>query len=245
MPKAKPDRNRVNVVARAHYGVKPEAFKMWGDAQPNMRANLSDGEIQLYGLILPHEEVTFLQDCFGDETAMSGKIFRERLEAITGDVTLRINSDGGDVFEASAMLQAIRERQADGHTVTAMVDGIAASAASLLAAACDRVEMAEMGFLMIHEATGGMYGRANDMENGAKLLRDMNASAAKVYAKRSGLAQEDVSAMMDSESYMSAEEAVEKGFADAVFEVEKAETKGSMERRNLRLSAVLQAVQLH
>lgn len=230
------------MVARSHYGVRPQAFQHWNDAAPRMLAAPGDNELLIYGLILPHEEVTFLRDCFGDETAMSGKMFREAMEAIEGDVVLRINSDGGDVFEASAMLQAIRERQGEGHQVTAVVDGIAASAASLLACAADRTEMAEMGFIMIHEAAGGAYGRADDMERGAQVLRDINAAAAKSYAGRTGMAEDEILAMMDAETYLSAHDAVEKGFADAVAEAPQRETEPVMARRSERLAAILSAV---
>ena len=210
---------RVHLVSRAHYGIAPQAFEKWAGFEPNMRASTSGdagNEIQIYGLILPHEEVTFLRDCFGDETAMSGKMFREAMEAIEGPVKLRINSDGGDVFEASVMLQTIRDRQGEGHAVNCCIDGIAASAASMLAVAGSEIEIAEMGFVMIHEAAGGMYGRAQDMETGAKMLRDMNASVANVYAERTGMERDEILAMMDAETYLNAEDAVEKGFADSM-----------------------------
>ena len=244
-----PSKARINVVARAHYGISPQAFERWSGFEPNMRAEPSEsgGEILIYGLILPHEEVTFLRDCFGDETAISGKMFREQMDEIEGDVLLRINSDGGDVFEASSMLQAIRERQGKGDAVNCVIDGIAASAASLLAVACSDVEIAEMGFVMIHEASGGMYGRAQDLENGGKLLRDMNSSAAKMYAERTGIERDEILAMMDTETYLNAEDALEKGFVSRVAEAPDPEAKkqeemtASMERRGARLAAILQA----
>lgn len=242
----KPDRNRINVVARSHYGIRPQAFQHWNDAAPRMLAQPAENEILVYGLILPHEEVTFLRDCFGDETAMSGKMFREAMEAIEGDVVLRINSDGGDVFEAATMLQAIRERQGEGHAVNAVIDGIAASAASILSSAADRCEMAELGFIMVHEAAGGAYGRAADFETAAKFLRDMNASVAKLYAKRTGMEEDEIAAMMDAETYLNAEDAVGKGFADAVAEPPAREPamerEPAMARRSERLAAILSAV---
>ena len=243
------DASRVQVVSRSHYGVRPQAFKHWADAHPVLRAAKSvSNEIQIYGLILPHEEVVFLQNCFDDSTAMSGKLFRERMEAIEGDVVLRINSDGGDVFEASVMLQTIRERQDEGFKVNAVVDGIAASAASLLACAADETTMGEMAFVMIHQAAGGMYGGADDMERGAKLLRDMNEAAAKLYAKRTGKEMADIETMMADETYLAAEDAVAQGFASAIVErpeaaeSEEDKAKATMERRNTRLAAVLAAV---
>ena len=247
----KPSPARVQVVARSHYGIRPEAYKRWADLAPNMRASGAqdaNNEIEIYGLILPHEEVTFMRDCFGDETAISGKMFREAMDAIEGDVVLRINSDGGDVFEASTMLAAIRERQQEGFTVTAKVDGIAASAASLLASACDMTIMSEMGFIMIHEAAGGMYGSSDDLATGAKLLADMNEMAAVLYAKRTGMEEDDIRIMMADETYMSAAEAVEKKFAAEIQSAPKnddnmdAKKKAAMKRRNARLAAVYESI---
>ena len=240
----KPDRNRVNVVARSHYGIRPQAFKHWNDAAPRMLAQPSGSEILVYGLILPHEEVTFLRDCFGDETAMSGMMFRSALEEVEGDVVLRVNSDGGDVFESAVMVQALREHQQAGFKVTAVIDGIAASAATLLTSAADEVTIAEMGFLMIHQAGGGVYGLAEDLERGAKLLRDINDSAATLYAKKTGMERDEIVAMMAAETYLSAADAVEKGFADAVVEAPPADERNVpvMARRSERLSAILSAV---
>ena len=145
------------------------------------------------------------------------------------------------------MLQAVRERQGEGHMVNAVVDGIAASAASLLAVAASETEMAEMAFLMIHEASGGMYGRASDMETGAKMLRDLNEAAAKMYADRTGMELDEILSMMADETYLSAADAVEKGFAARVAEApeRKPETESAMNSRNARLAAILQANLIH
>ena len=240
----KPSPDRVNLVSRSHYGVRPTAFQHWNGFAPQMQAAPESNEILLYGLILPHEEVTFLRDCFGDETAMSGKMFREALEKIEGDVVLRINSDGGDVFEAAVMVQALRERQEGEHKVLAVIDGIAASAATLLTSAADEVTIAEMGFLMIHQAGGGAYGLAEDLERGAKVLRDINDSAATLYVERTGMSYDEIVAMMDAETYLAAADAVEKGFADAVAKGpgRQPRQEPAMTRRNERLAAILSAV---
>ena len=248
MPLVKPDKTRVELVTRAHCAVPSKAYKMWADASPKLQKPdaKQKNEIQIYGLILPHEEAVFARDCFGDETVMSGKMFHDQMNEIDGDVVLRINCDGGCVFEASTMLSAIRERQEAGHKVNATVDGIAASAASLLTAAADRVVMSELGFIMIHEANGGMVGSAQDLRNGAKLIDDMNAAAAKMYANRSGIEQDEIRQMMADETYMAADEAVEKGFAAEIQAAPDPEpqvdAKATMKRRNARLAAVLQAV---
>ena len=61
-----PSRERINVVARSHYGIRPQAFQHWNEAAPRMQAQPAAGELCIYGLILPHEEVTFLRMCFDD-----------------------------------------------------------------------------------------------------------------------------------------------------------------------------------
>ena len=240
---------RRDVVASAHYGIRPRAFEGWRNAVPSVglaaTAEPVSGEILIYGLILPHEESTFLRDCFGDETSMSALMFRDLLAAIDGEVTLRINSPGGDVWEASAMINAIDVRREAGGVVNAVIDGIAASAASLLAMACGNVRMARMGTLMIHEAAGGIYGTMEDMNRAAALLGGIDDAAAQVYAKRTSGTVAEMRALMVAETYMSATQSLEQKFVDAVVGNDAPDGEiGAIENRNRRLAAIVAAVNI-
>lgn len=129
------------------------------------------------------------------------------------NIVLRINSPGGDVFEARAMMTAIAEHPA---TVTARIDGLAASAASVLALAADTVEIAEGGFYMIHQAWTFALGNADDLRTTAGLLDKIDGSLVADYAARTGKTADEICAWMKAETWFSAQEAVDAGFCNAV-----------------------------
>lgn len=138
------------------------------------------------------------------------------VKAIAGlgaDTTLhlRINSPGGDVFEARAIRTAIQQHP--GKTI-AHIDGLAASAATTIADAADEVEIADGGFYMIHNAWTLAMGNKNDMTATADLLAKVDAALVADYARRTGRAAEDVVAWMDAETWFTASEAVSNGFAN-------------------------------
>ncbi|PTQ12951.1 peptidase S14 [Sphingomonas oleivorans] len=130
-------------------------------------------------------------------------------------ILLRINSPGGDVFEARAMMTALSEHKA---TVTAKIDGLAASAATALSLAADRVEIADGGFYMIHNAWTFMLGNADELRTTAGLLDKIDATLREGYAGKTGKTDAEIAAWMKAETWFSAQEAVENGFADAVLE---------------------------
>lgn len=129
------------------------------------------------------------------------------------NIVLRINSPGGDVFEARAMMTAIAEHPA---TVTAKIDGLAASAASVLALAADTVEIAEGGFYMIHNAWTFALGNAGDLRTTAELLDKIDGSLIADYAARTGKTTDEISAWMQAETWFTAQEAIDAGFCNAI-----------------------------
>lgn len=147
---------------------------------------------------------------------VSAKSFCADFNAIkAAKIDLRINSGGGDVFDAFAICTAIKEHPAD---VTAHVDGLAASAASVIAAACDSVEMGQSSFMMIHNPMSIAFGDAADMRKQADVLDKLADSIAGVYADKTGKPKEDVRKAMDAESWYDADEATEYGLADKIKE---------------------------
>lgn len=139
--------------------------------------------------------------------------FAKALASIEGDVTLRINSPGGDVFAARAMVQALREHQG---SITVHVDGYAASAASFLAAAGDRTIMAEGAFIMIHEAWTITVGNKGDHGKTVALLEQIDRSIAETYAARGKKTADEFAAMMADGTWLGPEAAVEAGLADEI-----------------------------
>lgn len=150
------------------------------------------------------------------------------------EITLRLNSPGGDVFDALAILNYLRDL--DAH-ITVKVDSLAASAASFLAMAGDIVEMMPSSKMMIHEASGLAYGESGDLRTMADLLDDTSETIAEIYAGRAGGETSDWRKAMKATTYYSAEEAVESGLADRVADVVK-KKPCSTEDRVARLASV-------
>ena len=113
------------------------------------------------------------------------------------DITLRINSVGGDVFEAQAMYSYLKSHPAN---ITVRVDGLAASAASVVAMAGNKVIMSAAALMMIHNPAGGVWGEAEDMRDTAEILDKIRDTIANVYIAKTGLAREKVISMMDEET---------------------------------------------
>lgn len=148
------------------------------------------------------------------------------------NITLRINSVGGDVWQAQSMYSYLRSHAAK---ITVRVDGIAASAASLVAMAGDKIIMPSNSLMMIHNPSGGVYGEAEDLRDTAEILDKIRDTLANVYVSRTGLEREKIISMMDSETWMTADEAHDLKFCDEVeeaVEVAVMAVKGGMIFRN-------------
>ena len=129
------------------------------------------------------------------------------------DITLHLNSPGGDVFDGIAIANAIRDHSA---TVTVTVDAVAASIASVIAMAGDRVIMNANSQMMIHDASGMCWGNAADMMETASILNRLSDSIASAYAGRAGGTTEMWREQMRAETWFDAQEAVDAGLADEV-----------------------------
>jgi ATP-dependent Clp protease protease subunit len=152
------------------------------------------------------------EEWWGDEATPSQ--LREELKAITSkNITVIINSGGGDVWAGLAMYNALNELDAE---VTVRVDGLAASIASVIAMAGDKIIMSPGSMMMIHKASAWAGGDSEDLAKVIEMLETVEESIVPIYADRSGLSREEVQELMNAETWMSAEEAVEKGFADQV-----------------------------
>ncbi len=163
---------------------------------------------------------------------ISAEGFADMLNGMEGEVHLRIDSPGGDVFGGRAISQAIREY--DGK-VTAHIDGLAASAASYIAIAADEVIAAPGAFMMIHNSWTLVVGNAQDMRERADLMDKIDASIAASYAAR-GDKDADWTAMMAAETWLTGEEALALGLVDTVVD-----ESGAKDLANWDLSAFAHA----
>ncbi|WP_241896279.1 head maturation protease, ClpP-related [Stenotrophomonas maltophilia] len=144
-------------------------------------------------------------------------MFAQAMAAIDADVIhLRIDSPGGDVFAARSMMTAIAQHKA---TVIAHVDGLAASAATGICMACDEVEISQGAGFMIHNAWTIAIGNKADMTKTGELLAKIDTGLAGDYTRRSGRDEAQIVQWMDEETWFTADEAKEHGFADRVVEV--------------------------
>lgn len=148
---------------------------------------------------------------------VSAKGFLAELGALPDDapIDLRLNSPGGSVFDAVAIYNALTRHAG---TVTAWIDGIAASAASYIAMAGDEIVMPENAFLMIHDPSGLVMGTAADMRDMAGALDKMAASMTRGYAAKSGKPEEEIAALMAAETWFDANDALELGLATRMAE---------------------------
>ncbi len=152
------------------------------------------------------------EDSFwGDEITPTA--FREELNAEDGDVTVWINSPGGNVFAAAEIYTMLKDYAG---AVTVRIASIAASAASVVAMAGNRVEMSPTALLMIHDPSTIAMGNAKDMEKAIETLNEVKESIINAYIAKTGLSHKKVADLMSNETWMNAKKAVELGFADEV-----------------------------
>ena len=151
----------------------------------------------------------------GDE--ITPREFRDELYAEDGNIIVQICSPGGDCFAAAQIYSMLAEYPGK---VTVRIDGLAASAASVVAMAGDEVQMYPTSLIMIHNPATIAMGDHNEMEKAIAMLSEVKESIINAYAAKTKLARAKISHLMESESYISAHKAVELGFADTVLKRE-------------------------
>lgn len=155
----------------------------------------------------PIDEESF----WGDE--ITPQMFRDELNAGEGDVTVWINSPGGNVFAAAEIYTMLKDYKG---SITVKIDAIAASAASVVAMAGDTVQMSPVAMLMIHDPSTVAMGNTKDMEKAIEVLNEVKESIINAYASKSGLSHARIANLMSNETWMNAKKAVELGFADEI-----------------------------
>jgi ATP-dependent Clp protease protease subunit len=148
---------------------------------------------------------------WGDEVTPAA--FKSELTAGSGPVTVWINSPGGDVFAAAQIYNMLKEYTG---SVTVKIDGVAASAASVIAMAGGEVLMSPVSMMMIHNPSTIAWGDSDEMLRAKALLDAVKESIVNAYELKTGKTRAELSRLMDSETWMSAHKAVEMGFADKV-----------------------------
>lgn len=161
-----------------------------------------------------------IYDVIGEDMWTGGGFTAKRMSGALraigkNDVTVKVNSPGGDMFEGIAIYNLLREHPAK---VTIDVMGWAASAASIIAMAGDEIRMGLGTFMMVHNAWGVVIGNRHDMRDAAKLFDGFDSAIADIYEARTGMKRVAIEKLMDAETFMGPSQAVENGFADIVLE---------------------------
>ena len=182
----------------------PKQLKFWNVMKNDEEKS---AELILYGSIGSDE--------YWDD--ISDKVFKQDIENL-GDVeniTLHINSPGGSVFSAVAIANTLKNHKAK---ITANIDGLAASAATIITSACDTVKMPKNALFMVHNPITFAYGNNQDMQKTLEMLNKVKNSIIETYLNKAKTDKETLSELMDNETWMSAEEAKEYGFIDEILD---------------------------
>lgn len=187
-------------LSKAGFDLRPDAVDRW---EPEVQASAGDAETSIS-----------IYDSIGENwegTGVTAKRIGAALRNIGArDVTVNLNSPGGDFFEGMAIYNLLREHKAK---VTIRVLGVAASVASVIAMAGDEILMGDGSFLMIHNAWAVAVGNRHDMTDTATVLAPFDAAMAALYAHRTGMSEAEAALLMDRETWIGAQQAVDDGFA--------------------------------
>ena len=160
---------------------------------------------------------------FDDE--VTPKIFRDELMSGEGDITVWINSPGGDCIAAAQIYNMLLEYKGN---VTIKIDGIAASAASVVAMAGNKVIMSPVSMLMIHNPMTMAAGDTTEMKKAISMLTEVKESIINAYELKTGMSRDKIAKLMDAETWMDANRAVELGFADEILSRESSVKQSAM-----------------
>lgn len=184
--------------------------------------------INIKGPIISDDQ-TWIYDFFGEDYTAPQQIHDALAEADGDDVDIDINSGGGDVFAGSEIYSAIRAYPGK---VNLHVVGLAASAASVIACAghCDMAPTAQM---MVHNVSTYTAGNYHDMDKASEMLKQANRAIAAAYVEKSGMTEQDALDLMDAETWITAQDAVDYGLIDGI-----AENKNASHEEDASLSLV-------
>ncbi len=157
---------------------------------------------------------TIAEDSWFDDD-VTPKLFRDELMAGSGDITVWLNSPGGDCVAAAQIYNMLMDYKG---SVTVKIDGIAASAASVIAMAGTKVLMSPVSMMFIHNPMTVALGNSDEMQKAIEMLQEVKESIINAYEIKTGLSREKLSHLMDAETWMNANKAVELGFADGILQ---------------------------
>lgn len=160
-----------------------------------------------------------IHDAIGSWNVSAQSFLAELKNVSAKNITLTMNSPGGSVIDGIAIYNGLRNHaEKTGANITVKVLGIVASIASIIAMAGDKIKMPKNTFMMVHSPSAALYANANELRDMADLLDKFESSLIQTYVARTGKTAEEIKALLDAETFMTADEAVALGFADEVTE---------------------------
>jgi ATP-dependent Clp endopeptidase proteolytic subunit ClpP len=171
-------------------------------------------EILLYGAI----GESFFED------SVSAKQFADELKKLPSsvkEIQLRVNSPGGSVFDGMSIYEKLKAEKKNGRKITAYVDGLAASIASIIIMAADEVIVGDGSMVMVHKPMVGINGNSTDMERMISILDKVEEQMISIYAAKTGQSRLEISKALAEETWYTSEEAMNMGLADSKFKAEE------------------------
>lgn len=206
----------LNAMRKLRSAISPRALQEW---RPMALSRPPGDTVSILGPIG--------KDPFTGEGVSASEVL-SAIESMSGPITVAVNSPGGSYFDGLAIYNALRAYDGD---VTVRIYGAAASAASVIAMAGDRIEIAKAGFLMIHKASAMVIGNADDMRGVGDVLDQFDEVMIGVYVDRTGLPTAKVAEMVADETWIRGAEAVDLGFADAMLSADAVPATESADSR--------------
>lgn len=186
-------------------------------------------KIEVKGPIISSSD-QWIYDWFGMEATSPKKVSSLIKQAKGEELEVEINSGGGSVFAGSEIYTALKSYE--GNVVVKIV-GLAASAASVIAMAGNKTMMSPTGQIMIHNASSYASGDYREMEKGAEMLKNVNASISNAYRIKTGMSQEELLALMDKETWMTAQQALDNKFVDGIMFEEETQLVASADHTRM------------
>lgn len=175
------------------------------------------GTVNIKGDIVDNSTAQFYE-YFGMDAVSPSGVSQQLADGDDDEIEVNIASNGGDLFAASEIYTMLKD---DPRNVTVNVQGLAASSASIIAMAGDKVNISPTAQMMIHQVWSNTQGNADDMRSSADSLDSADQAVVNAYAMKTGLDPEAILSMMQQETWMNAQEAVDKGFADKIMFVDE------------------------
>lgn len=175
------------------------------------------GTVNIKGDIVDNSTAQFYE-YFGMDAVSPAGVSQQLADGDDDEIEVNIASNGGDLFAASEIYTMLKN---DPHNVTVNIQGLAASSASIIAMAGDEINIAPTAQMMIHQVWSNVQGNADDMRSSADSLDSADQAVVNAYAMKTGLDPESILSMMQQETWMNAQEAVDKGFADKIMFVDE------------------------